>query len=363
MHLQNTLFFAVIFAIAVGCSRVSSEYGILVAHTSEKHLEAGVPVCYLNGQGDTIVPYGKYNFCQTDTIRNIGFVYENGQNGRIVCIDNKGKKLFYVFKYDNGPDYIREGLFRIMDENGLIGFADSLGNVAIKPQFKFATPFEDGKSQMATNGEEDSDREFCFWKSDEWQLIDHKGNRIMRYSGIRSGTDSLKGLQIDIFNAQEKVVQKISYSYPPDIEFANNLNVRIDSQDVNFDGKDDILINLGRYGNQMVQYYDCYMWNEKEKQYCKDESFKQIESPQINRRRQCVFSLSRVSAASYCYKRFEFIDGRFVNVATLTQIFKSSEQPPLFTEKQYVEGKGMVTLHENVVEDEISSDWVSIILK
>ena len=80
------------------------------------------------------------------TIRHIGFVYENRQNARIVCIDNQGKELFYVYKYDNGPDYIREGLFRIMDEDGWIGFADSLGNVVIKPQFKFATSFENGKS-------------------------------------------------------------------------------------------------------------------------------------------------------------------------------------------------------------------------
>ena len=54
--------------------------GSLIAPTTEKHLEVGVPVCYLNERGDTIVPYGKYKFCQTDTIRNIGFVYGDKQN-------------------------------------------------------------------------------------------------------------------------------------------------------------------------------------------------------------------------------------------------------------------------------------------
>ena len=112
--------------------------GSLIARTTEKHLEVGVPVCYLNESRDTIVPYGKYRFCQTDTIRNIGFVYENRQNARIICIDNQGKELFYVFKYDNGVDYVREGLFRITDDKGLIGFANTLGNITIKPQFKFA---------------------------------------------------------------------------------------------------------------------------------------------------------------------------------------------------------------------------------
>ena len=148
---------------------------MLVAITMDKHLEVGVPVCYLNERGDTVVPYGRYRFCQTDTIRNIGFVYENKQDARIVCIDHQGKELFYVFKYDNGPDYIREGLFRIMDENGSIGFADSLGNVVIKPQFKFATPFEEGKTQVTRSGKAYDDGEHSFWESDEWQYINEKG--------------------------------------------------------------------------------------------------------------------------------------------------------------------------------------------
>lgn len=95
----------------------------LTAHTTEPYLEVGVPVCYLNERGDTIVPYGKYRYCQTDTIKKIGFVYENKpKDARIICINDAGKELFYVFKYDNGPDYIQEGLFRIMDEDGLVGF-------------------------------------------------------------------------------------------------------------------------------------------------------------------------------------------------------------------------------------------------
>ena len=76
-----------------------------------------------------------------------GYVYENKpKDARIICINDAGKELFYVFKYDNGPDYIQEGLFRIMDEDGLVGFADSLGNVIIEPQFKFAYPFKGGKT-------------------------------------------------------------------------------------------------------------------------------------------------------------------------------------------------------------------------
>ena len=153
----------------------------LTAHTTEPYLEVGVPVCYLNERGDTIVPYGKYRYCQTDTIKKIGFVYENKpKDARIICINDAGKELFYVFKYDNGPDYTQEGLFRIMDEDGLIGFANSLGNVIIEPQFKFAYPFKEGKAKVTFTGKQKAmpDGEHHEWVNDKWQYINKKGELI-----------------------------------------------------------------------------------------------------------------------------------------------------------------------------------------
>ena len=153
--------------------------GKLIAHTFEKDLETGVPVCFLNERGDTIVPYGKYKFCQINRVKNLVFAYENKQDARIVCLDSQGKELYYVFQYDNGPDKIREGLFRIMDKNGLIGFADSLGNVVLKPQFKFAFPFENGKAKVTFSGESkvvpDSKDEKYYWDSPDWYYIDTNG--------------------------------------------------------------------------------------------------------------------------------------------------------------------------------------------
>lgn len=145
----------------------------LIAHTREKHLEASVPVCYLNEQGDTIVPYGKYRFCQTDTIRHIGFVYENKTyRPRIVCLDSEGKELFDVFPYDNGPDHVQEGVFRITDKEGRIGFADTLGTILIRPQYKFATPFKDGKAKATFSGNWKQKGEHRYWDSSEWFCID-----------------------------------------------------------------------------------------------------------------------------------------------------------------------------------------------
>lgn len=153
--------------------------GKLIAHTFEQNLETGVPVCYLNEQGDTIVPYGKYKFCQINRAKNLVFAYENKQDARIVCLDGQGKELFYVFQYDNGPDKLQEGLFRITDKNGLIGFADLLGNVVIKPQFKFAFPFKNGKAKVTFSGESkavpDSKDEKHYWDSPDWYYIDTNG--------------------------------------------------------------------------------------------------------------------------------------------------------------------------------------------
>ena len=94
----------------------------------------------------------------------------------------KGRKLFNVFKYDNGADYVREGLFRITDDKGLIGFADTLGNIIIKPQFKFAFPFENGKAKVTFSGESkevpDSNGEKHYWDSSQWFYINKNGKII-----------------------------------------------------------------------------------------------------------------------------------------------------------------------------------------
>ena len=78
--------------------------GSLIAHTTEKHLEVGVPVCYLNEQGD----------------------------------------------------------------------------VVIKPQFKFAFPFEGNRAKVTLTGEQKAipDGEHHEWVSDKWQHINKKGELI-----------------------------------------------------------------------------------------------------------------------------------------------------------------------------------------
>lgn len=45
---------------------------------------------------------------------------------------------YEVYQYDNGDDYFSEGLQRIVDKDGKIGFRDSIGKIVIQPRYAFA---------------------------------------------------------------------------------------------------------------------------------------------------------------------------------------------------------------------------------
>lgn len=74
------------------------------------------------------------------------------QNHRWVGINAQGKVLLEPFIYDNGPDYVREGLFRFV-ENKKIGFANLNGQKIIPAQYSFVEPFEQGYARYYIGGE------------------------------------------------------------------------------------------------------------------------------------------------------------------------------------------------------------------
>lgn len=69
-----------------------------------------------------------------------------------------------------------------MNEDGLVGFADSLGNVVIKPQFKFAYPFEHDKAKVTFSSENkvipDSKGEKHYRDNSDWYYINKNGKII-----------------------------------------------------------------------------------------------------------------------------------------------------------------------------------------
>lgn len=141
--------------------------------------ELGAPCGYVNQKGDTILPVGKYSHCFSDTIRTFGIVVEEGNSASdLIGIDQAGNRLYEIYWFDNGPDYVEEGLFRIL-RNGKIGFADTTGRVVIEPQFACATSFAQGKAKVTFECELVSDPgdDHKRMESDSWFFVDRGGRK------------------------------------------------------------------------------------------------------------------------------------------------------------------------------------------
>ncbi|MBK7871524.1 MAG: WG repeat-containing protein [Saprospiraceae bacterium] len=171
MKVIKTALFSLIAFIL--CCQNSNDY--LIKVYEGEFDEIGVKSGYINLRGDTVIALGKYYYCYTDTLKNFAVVKKH--DGTCIGIDKNDNELYEVYWYDNGPDYIVDGLFRII-KNNKIGYANEDGAIIIPPQFECATPFENGKAQVTYNCELVKDGEHTKMESDSWFLIDTKGNKI-----------------------------------------------------------------------------------------------------------------------------------------------------------------------------------------
>lgn len=85
---------------------------------------------------------------------------------------------YSVYHFDNGDDYYKEGLRRIQDKNGKIGYQDEAGKILIKPRFAFGFPFKNGVARVTDSGKKVGDGEHWRWQSEGWYLIDRNGRRL-----------------------------------------------------------------------------------------------------------------------------------------------------------------------------------------
>lgn len=172
---MKNLFYLIVSTLLLSCSSNSNEESFLVL-VSDGEYEFGNSFSYVNQNGDIIVPEGKYAVAYADTITDYGIVMK--ENGTLLALDSKGKELYEVFNYDNGPDYPSEGLFRII-KNGKIGYADEqTGEIIVEPQYICAFPFEGGKAKVSMNCSKEPVGEYTEWVSDEWIFIDNKGTKV-----------------------------------------------------------------------------------------------------------------------------------------------------------------------------------------
>jgi hypothetical protein len=131
---------------------------------------------YLNTFGDTMIPIGTYLAASKDTFQNFAIVLT--QDYEWIGIDKQENKLFDIFIFEQGPDYVKEGLFRIV-KGDKIGYANEQGEIIIQPIYSCAVPFKDGLATVAMNCSKiQNDPEHWSWDSDEWFYIDKEGNRV-----------------------------------------------------------------------------------------------------------------------------------------------------------------------------------------
>lgn len=166
------IFVALTFQVACynAPSKETDDFWVLFADTLTQ--ETG----YLNLKGDTVMSGKKYAMYFTDTFRNFAIVAM--PNGQLTAIDRQEKKLYQVFAFDNVPDPEADGLFRIQEKEK-IGFANAkTGEIAIKPQFNAANPFEQGKALVSNDCQMVQEGEYHLCKNGTWFYIDKNGEKL-----------------------------------------------------------------------------------------------------------------------------------------------------------------------------------------
>lgn len=131
-----------------------------------------------------IIIEAKYVHIYTDTLFSMAIVFKNGE---WIAIDKKENVILKPFIFDNGPDYLEEGLFRFV-ENNKIGFADIDGRRIILPKYDFAAPFENGLSAYILGGQREYDQggEHWWWTGGyESGYINHDGKEFTKVTELK----------------------------------------------------------------------------------------------------------------------------------------------------------------------------------
>ncbi len=170
--MKNIVIIALIITLYATCNnhkKPQDDYLIL------KYDENYEKMWYQDKKGNIVIEHDKYIYLFTDTFKTMAIVIT--KENKCIAINRQLEQLFEVYIMDNGPDYVSEGLFRIVKDDK-IGFADETGKIVIEPQYKCAFAFEDGKAQVAFECTTTMMGEYGIWNSDQWFFIDKNGNKI-----------------------------------------------------------------------------------------------------------------------------------------------------------------------------------------
>lgn len=140
------------------------------------------PTCgFVNKKGDTIIPIGSYAQCWDEWFVGdftVVCLKDTTRKSASTAVDRNGNILFDIYWWDNGPDWLSDDMIRIVEGNK-IGYANSKGQIIIKPQFACASQFSEGKARVAfTCKKENIDLEHSREVSESWFFIDRTGKEI-----------------------------------------------------------------------------------------------------------------------------------------------------------------------------------------
>ena len=91
---------------------------------------------------------------------------------------NRNGKTAQAFRFDNGADYVVEGLARSV-KNGKIGFVNTKLEQVVPPVWDFASPFEHGVARVCLGCTTASDGEHATTTGGKWGYIDKRGKVII----------------------------------------------------------------------------------------------------------------------------------------------------------------------------------------
>lgn len=152
----------------------------------------------------------KYSHVYTDTFYSMAIVIKNWE---WVAIDRNEKIILKPFIFDNGPDYIEEGVFRFV-ENNKIGFADINGRKVIKAIYDFATPFENGLSEYTLGGHKEYGKggEHWWWTGGyESGFVNHQGQKFIKVTELKNNKREAwtKDNKHFILNKQGQIIKQV----------------------------------------------------------------------------------------------------------------------------------------------------------
>lgn len=121
--------------------------------------------------------------------------------------------------------------------------------------------------------------------------------------------------------------------------------------DVNGDGNDDILIDLG--GAAPYRYFNCYVYDFNKMNFIKVKGFSSLPDPKIISDDEIVISYWKDGPVTYGADKYQIVGSDLQLLSRLIQSYAyDNGEQPRYTEEKMINGRLMI-IKENVLEDEI----------